>query len=138
MSTYIDARPEDGKAFYLQYKDAGPITMLNMLRFKTQADYTDLADLQPDQPISGTSAYQTYLDKTLPYLHHVGSEIVYFGSATRYLIGPSDENWDAILLVKHQSVAKFMELANDPGYLKFAGHRTAALDDSRLLPSVPQ
>ncbi|WP_246255857.1 hypothetical protein [Cyclobacterium plantarum] len=46
------------------------------------------------------------------------------------------EKWDAILLVEHKSVSKFMGFANSEDYLKNAGHRSAALEDSRLLPST--
>lgn len=53
-----------------------------------------------------------------------------------FLIGPSDELWDKVLLVEHESVARFMAFAQDEAYLKYAGHRTASLDDSRLLPIV--
>jgi len=39
-----------------------------------------------------------------------------------------------VLLVEHPSVEKFLEFAKNENYLKTAGHRTAALEDSRLLP----
>jgi len=51
-----------------------------------------------------------------------------------FLIGPEHEAWDAILLVEHESVEKFIAFSQNKDYLKNAGHRTAALEDSRLLP----
>ena len=138
MTTYIDAKPAAGKEFYVRYKDAGPITMLNMLRFRPYADYTGIEHLKSPHEVTGLSAYKLYLEKTLPCLNKVGSQILYYGTAKQFLIGPSEEKWDAILLVRHASVAKFLELANDPEYLKHAGHRTAALEDARLLPTVVQ
>lgn len=39
-------------------------------------------------------------------------------------------------LVEHESVLKFMEFAQNEDYLKKAGHRTAASEDSRLLPTI--
>lgn len=95
-----------------------------------------MAHLRPEQEISGEEAYQLYLDSTLPPLQEAGSEILYFGKGRDFLIGPETEKWDAILLVKHQSVKKFMEFAQNEDYLKHAGHRTAALEDSRLLPTT--
>jgi hypothetical protein len=50
------------------------------------------------------------------------------------LIGPDSERWDAVLLVQQDSTAAFMAFASNPEYLAGIGHRTAALEDSRLLP----
>jgi hypothetical protein len=52
------------------------------------------------------------------------------------LIGPVDEHWDAIMLVRQSSVSSFMDFESNKEYMKGIGHRTAALEDSRLLPIV--
>ncbi|MBW1298402.1 DUF1330 domain-containing protein [Aquimarina litoralis] len=136
MSNYINATPEAGKEFYQNFHDKGKITMLNLLKFKTQADYTNLEELKPINIISGEEAYQLYMKSTTPLLEKAGSRIIYFGKSNNFLIGPNSEKWDAILLVEHASVMKFMEFAQSKEYLKNAGHRTAALEDARLLPST--
>lgn len=135
MSKFIDASPEAGKEFYKIFHDKGKVVMLNLLKFKTTADYTNLEELKPAKDISGEKAYQIYMDSTLPELEKAGSRIIYFGKSNDFLIGPSSEKWDAVLLVEHKSVLKFMEFAQNPDYLKNAGHRKAALEDSRLLPT---
>tara|TARA_R110002167_G_scaffold366411_1_gene596178 strand:- start:27901 stop:28317 length:417 start_codon:yes stop_codon:yes gene_type:complete len=135
MNKYIDANPEAGKDFYKQFRDKGKIVMLNLLRFRVTADYTNMEKLKPTKEISGEEAYHLYMDSTLPLLEKAGSRIIYFGQSRNFLIGPDSEKWDAVLLVEHQSVIKFMEFAQNPDYLKNAGHRTAALEDSRLLPT---
>ena len=135
MDKYIDASQEAGKTFYQNFHDKGNLVMLNLLKFRVNADYTSLNELKPPRKISGEEAYQLYLEKTLPLLKKAGSEIIYYGKSGSFLIGPSTEKWDAVLLVKHESVMKFMEFAQTPAYLKIAGHRRAALEDSRLLPS---
>ncbi|MEO6303022.1 MAG: DUF1330 domain-containing protein, partial [Bacteroidia bacterium] len=38
--------------------------------------------------------------------------------------------------IRQNSVADFIAFASDKEYLKGIGHRTAALEDSRLLPLV--
>jgi len=43
-----------------------------------------------------------------------------------------------ILLVEHQPAEQFIAFAKHEGYLKTAGHRAAALEDSRLLPITPK
>jgi hypothetical protein len=62
--------------------------------------------------------------------------MLYYGTASEFLIGPVLEKWDAILLVEHESVSKFMKFAHSEDCLKNTGHRSAALEDSRLLPSM--
>lgn len=135
MSKYIEVSPEAGKRFYQEYHDKGKVVMLNLLKFKKIADYTNLEQLKPAKEISGVEAYQRYMDSTIPELEKAGSKILYYGKANSFLIGPDSEKWDAILLVEHDSVSKFMEFARNEDYLKNAGHRTAALEDSRLLPT---
>lgn len=135
MEKFIDANPEAGKEFYQNFHDKGKIVMLNMLKFKEIADYTDHESIKPPGEISGENAYQLYVEGILPELEKAGSRIVYFGKSNSFLIGPSSVKWDAVLLVEHESVAKFMAFAQSPAYLQIAGHRKAGIEDSRLLPT---
>ncbi|WP_298346310.1 DUF1330 domain-containing protein [uncultured Algibacter sp.] len=136
MQKYIDATPESGKKFYQDFHNKGKIVMLNLLKFREKADYKNLEQIQPDETISGEEAYKLYMKNTLPELKKAGSRIIYYGKSNDFLIGPESEKWDAILIVEHESVMKFMEFAQSEDYLKNAGHRTAGLEDSRLLPST--
>lgn len=126
---------EAGKRFYQDFHQGGKVVMLNLLKFRDRADYTGLEALKPEEEISGKEAYQLYMKHTLPHLEKAGSRVLYHGQSKGFLIGPEAETWDAILLVEHQSVHAFMAFAQNEDYLKYAGHRTAALEDSRLLPS---
>ena len=56
------------------------------------------------------------------------------GEGGNYLIGPDDERWDAVLLVKQNSVESFLAFESNKEYIKGVGHRSAALEDSRILP----
>ena len=115
---------------------SGSVVMLNLLRFRKQADYSAAPQLAPPEPVDGATAYRKYADHTLPLLRKRGGDVVFLGNGGPFLIGPPDERWDAALLVRHRTVADFMAFATDPEYLAGAGHRTAALEDSRLLPLV--
>lgn len=42
----------------------GPVTMLNLLRFREEADYAELPQLAPPSPISGRAAYDLYVRHT--------------------------------------------------------------------------
>ena len=109
--------------------------MLNLLRFRVVADYSAFPDIAPAAPISGAEAYERYMVHTMPFLEKSGGEILFFGlDAALFLIGPEEEHWDRVMLVRQTSVEKFIGFASHQDYLKGLGHRTAALEDSRLLP----
>ena len=132
---YLEPTQATGRAF-IERKIAGPVVMLNLLRFRATADYSDFPQLAPAQPISGAEAFRRYIDHTLPYLRDSGGELVFLGEAGAYLIGPSDERWDMVALVRQSSVESFLAFASNAAYLAGLGHRTAALEDSRLLPII--
>jgi uncharacterized protein (DUF1330 family) len=130
---HIEPTEEAGAAFFGDPPD-GPIVMLNLLRYREVADYSAHPDLAPQSPITGGDAYGIYAAHTLPLLRAAGGEVLFTGSAMPFLIGPADETWDAVLLVRHQSAEVFLSFAQNEKYLAGVGHRTAALADSRLLP----
>ncbi len=108
--------------------------MLNLLKFRDLADYSGHEDIRPEEAISGKEAYNLYIEHTLPELDKVGSKLLFHGVCQPYLIGPEGEGWDAMLLVEHESAEAFVAFAQNEDYLKFVGHRTAALEDARLVP----
>lgn len=115
---------------------AGPVFMLNLLRFRQQADYSSYPELAPDHPISGREAYELYIEHTKPMLEAAGGALVLIGDGGTYLIGPPEEQWDLVLLVRHRGVHEFLSFASNPDYQKILGHRDAGVLDSRLLPVV--
>ena len=130
---YLDPTEENGRAFVMRQLE-GPFEMLNLLRFRDVADYTADPELAPDRRISGRQAYALYKAHTLPFLREIGAEVVYLGEGGAPLIGPIDEVWHEVLLVRHPSAGEFLQFARNKAYLAGLGHRTAALADSRLIP----
>ncbi len=133
--TYLEVTQEAGAAFFSK-GITGPIVMLNLLKFNETADYSGYPDLAPAEPISGREAYERYMAHSTPHLEAAGSEILFSGGADRFLIGPQDETWDSVLLIKHASPLEFLAFAENEAYLVGLGHRIAALADSRLLPII--
>ena len=131
--TYLAPTQEAGQNFIMR-EIKGNVIMLNLLRFRKIADYSNSPELKPNNPISGKDAYQLYIEHTLPFLKSSGGEILFMGKGGDYLIGPTDERWDAVLLIKQNNVESFLNFESNQDYLKGIGHRTAALEDSRLLP----
>lgn len=132
---HLDPTEEAGRAFF-QRGIGGAVVMLNLLRFRAVADYSASPALAPATPISGAEAYARYIAHTMPYLRRSGGDLMFLGEGGRFLIGPADERWDQVMLVRQSSVQSFMNFATDAAYLAGLGHRTAALEDSRLLPLV--
>jgi len=108
--------------------------MLNLLRFRKVADYSDYLDLAPIDAISGRDAFQRYIDHTVPFLQESGGAIDFLGEGGKYFIGPPDEKWDLVMLIRQKSLGSFMEFASNQEYIAGLGHRSAAIEDSRLLP----
>jgi len=130
---YLDPTQEQGRDF-IKRNISGNVVMLNLLRFKKVADYSEFPHLAPLEPITGAMAYQLYMEHTLPFLKKSGGEIMFYGEGGNFLIGPPDEHWDAVLLIRQQSTSSFIDFASNTEYTHGIGHRTAALKDSRLLP----
>lgn len=133
--TYLEPTQEAGRAFFSQ-PISGSVVMLNLLRFRSVADYSATPALTPPARISGEAAYRIYMEHTLPHLERSGGRVLFFGRGGAFLIGPTEERWDAAMLVEQSSVSAFLEFASNQEYLAGIGHRTAALEDSRLLPLV--
>jgi len=133
MQTYLEPTQEAGRAFFARGIQ-GKVVMLNLLRFRAVADYSAAPQLAPAAPIAGETAFRLYVRHTLPYLEESGGRILFYGRGGDYLIGPLAERWDVAMLIEQSSTASFLAFASNPAYLEGIGHRTAALEDSRLLP----
>ena len=129
---YLHPTRESAESLIARQID-GPITMLNLLRFREIADYSANPELMSDEPISGTEAYRRYVVLTMPFLIESGGDVILDGVGGQFFIGPSEERWDHVLLVRQRSLDDFFAFASNPGYLAGLRHRTAALEDSRLL-----
>jgi hypothetical protein len=130
---YLEPTQDSARAF-IQRQMKGAVFMLNLLRFRKTADYSATPELAPESPISGAAAFQLYIDHTLPLLRATGGDLLFTGSGGHFLIGPPAERWDLAMLVRQHSVESFLAFASHEVYLSGIGHRTAAIEDSRLLP----
>lgn len=123
----IDPTPAQFKRL-AESDDDGPLIMINLLRFKEQADGIDA-----DDGISGAEAYNRYGVEAQKHLARIGGRILLSAAATDSVIGPDEAEWDLVIAVEYPSRAAFLKMTSDPDYLKAHPHRTAALEDSRLI-----
>ena len=133
QTNYLNPTDESAKQLFSK-SIRGEVIMLNLLRFKKIADYSQFSDIAPKTPITGKEAYQIYIDQTLPFLNKSGGEIMLLGKGEHFFIGPMEEKWDLVMIIKQKSLDSFLSFASDPQYQDVIGHREAAIVDSRLLP----
>ena len=84
--------------------------MLNLLKFRDVADYSQHGNLAPESPITGEQAYLRYMQHTMPFLLASGGELLFYGDSKKLLVGPAEEHWDAVMLVRQSSVQSFWPL----------------------------
>jgi uncharacterized protein (DUF1330 family) len=110
-----------------------PIVMVNLLKFREDADYGDASI-----SCTGREAYQTYSKTALRKVREVGGEPIWLGNVSGCLIAPDGEEWDQVLLVRYPSINAFKKMLKMPDYQESTVHRTAALIDSRLIATVEE
>lgn len=133
---YLEVTPEQGAHFFGAAR-SGSVVMLNLLRFRDVADYSHAPAIAPQSPISGSEAYRRYMEAIEPLLEASGGSLLFAGNADRFLIGPADEKWDFAMLVRQAGAQAFLGFASDSAAQAATLHRTAAVEDSRLLPLWP-
>lgn len=115
-----------------------PITMVNLVRFKRQADYGDKTD---EVPCSGEEAYMVRyalnFGRVVARLGLSGVSVgvpVFLGVAHAHIVAPREEKWDMVLLVEYPSIATFRLIAESKEYEEECEHhRLAALENWRLI-----
>jgi len=105
----------------------GPIHMLNLIRFREQAEY-------PDGRVStGADAYKCYSEISAPIFRELGGRIVWRGEHELSMIGPQDEAWDIAFIAEYPSVEAFLTMMGSSIYREAMSHRQAGVRDSRLV-----
>jgi len=107
-----------------------PVIMLNLLRYREQANFPSGYN---DQPCSGREAYQRYAAVATPLVLGIGAKIRFAGQAVANVVSPKNERWDDIILVEYAAAHIFVDMINSAEYQRIVYLRTAALEDSRLI-----
>ena len=126
MAVYTGFDKATWQAFK-SFDRVGPIQMLNLIRLRDKAAYSAGFDT------SGERAYAEYSRLSAPVLKRVGGRIVWRGAFELMMIGPQSESWDICFVAEYPSVTAFIEMIRDPAYQEASQHRTAAVEDSRLV-----
>ena len=130
MTDYVDPTKECFAQFRANDRE-GPVHMLNLVRFRDQAQYPD------GRLATGSEAYANYGRESFPVFSRLGGRIIWRGQFELMLIGPQDVTWDECFIAEYPSVASFVEMVRDPVYREAVIHRQAAVSDSRLIRMAP-
>ena len=122
MTGHIDPTRETFAAFRADDRP-GPIHMLNLVRLRSRAAYSD------GREATGAQAYEAYGRESLPVFSRLGGKIVWRGRFELMLIGPAEERWDLAFIAEYPSVAAFVAMIRDPVYREAVKHRQAAVED---------
>lgn len=126
MPTNVNPTREQFDAFKALPRDR-PIDMLNLVRLRGRAVYED------GRSATGAEAYAAYGRESGPIFRRLGGEIVWRGRPEAVLIGPAAERWDIAFIARYPDAHAFLAMIADPAYQQAVKHRTAAVEDSRLI-----
>ena len=116
-------------AALLENDNGGPIRMMNLLKFKEFAKYSDGTDTE----LSGAEAYQRYAATVVPIINKTGGKVVFNGLPKTLVIGDGELEWDMVSIVEYPSVAAFLEMTSCEEYQEIHVHRDAGLEHQLLV-----
>lgn len=131
----IDPTRDQFNAFKALPRDT-PIQMLNLVRVRALADYPED---HPDhgKGLTGLEAYRAYGRESAEVFTRVGGKQVWAGRPETVVTGPTDERWDLAFIAEYPNAGAFLAMVTDPGYREVVKHRTAGVEDSRLIRLAP-
>ena len=101
----------------------GPISMVNLLKFKEKAVYKDGRETE----LTGQEAYALYSRGVMKTLSTVGGKLVFSGDVSRLMLGEVEDLWDTVAIVQYPSRAAMLEMMQLPEYQEISVHREAGL-----------
>ena len=129
--TYIDPSRQNFARFKSLPRDT-PIRMLNLVRYKAEATYPE-GHVNAGKGMSGREAYAEYHKAIAPILARLGAAMVWQGAFECVVTGPAAWPWDDTFVMGYPNSAAFLEMVTDLEYRQHVAHRTAAIEDSRLV-----
>ncbi len=101
----------------------GPIFMVNLLKFKDQAEYEDGRATE----LTGREAYQLYGAAVSNLITEYDGEIVFAGDVTFLSLGQVEELWDEVAIAKYPNRGALLAMSTSDEWRAAAVHRAAGL-----------
>ncbi|MCP5027793.1 MAG: DUF1330 domain-containing protein [Actinomycetia bacterium] len=102
---------------------AGPIYMVNLLKFKDRAEYEDGRETE----LTGYEAYQLYGQAVSVLIQEYGGELTFSGDVTFLALGQVEELWDEIAIARYPDRGALFAMSTSDAWRQAAVHRRAGL-----------
>ena len=123
---------EDQINGFMQNPDLGPISMVNLLKYKDKAIYEDGRDTN----LTGEEAYGLYAVEVINLVEKYGGEFLFAGKVSRLMLGEVENLWDSIAIAKYPSRKAMLDMTMDPEYQKIHVHRDAGLEGQLNIETI--
>ncbi len=122
--------PKPAQIAALMAQDStAPIVMVNLLKFRTTAQYSDGRPCA----LSGREAYMLYGEKMAALVAAQGGRMMHSARVETLVIGEVGELWDAVALVEYPSAKAFVAIATSAEVNEIGVHRAAGLAGQLLI-----
>ena len=101
----------------------GPIVMVNLLKYREKAEYSDGRETD----LSGREAYAIYGQAVAKLVEAHGGRIIFAGQVSHLTIGVVDELWDDVALAEYPNRGALVAMSTSAAYAEIAPHREAGL-----------
>jgi len=118
---------ELNESFVRSLPDTGPVTMINLVRFRDEAT---------DGSGTGWEAYVRYSENTMPLIKRRGGKVLWAGNIEGAAYGEVGKGWTYAVLVQYPSRAAFLDMVTSDDYARGNVHREAAVEDHVILAST--
>jgi len=115
----IKSNPDEFKRLARNPQE-NPVVMLNLLKFKGA---------------EGQASYARYAKEAGQFVTAVGGKVLYLGKPDELLNG--EERWDLLMLVQYPSRKAFIQMINNPDYLKTHQFREEGVEQAVLYATDP-
>jgi len=111
---------------------AGPIVMVNLLKFRDRAVYEDRRSCD----LTGREAYALYAAEVGPMITAHGGRVLFVGDVTWLAIGEVDRLWDEVALAQYPDRAALAAMSTSAEWRAISVHRAAGLEGQLNIETV--
>ena len=118
----LNPTEEQMKEFFVD-AEAGPIFMVNLLKFRERAEYAD----GRESDLTGEQAYGLYGLEVAKLLQKHGGGAMFSANVERLMLGEVEELWDTVAIAMYPNRKAMMDMFSSPEYQAIHVHRDAGL-----------
>ena len=131
INQVLPSDPDQIKAM-MEPGPAGPVFMVNLLKFRNRAEY---ADGRPCN-MSGREAYMIYGKAVVDLLPRFGGRSVFAGDVTFLSLGQVEQLWDEVAIAAYPSRGDLLRMSFSPEWQEISVHRAAGLEGQLNIETV--